>query len=74
MTQSILLKSKYSLARKQEESKLNPLVRSKLSQLSDLSFQKRVNYGDDQKIYLNDLKGYYYGQLVNRIPNGFGSV
>jgi hypothetical protein len=49
-------------------------VKSRLSQLSDLSQFKKRNYQDDQKIYLSNLKAYYYGELEAGQPNGLGSI
>ncbi len=53
---------------------LNVLVKSRLSQLSDLSYLKRRNYDDDKRVYIDSLKGYFNGQIFNSQPNGFGCV
>lgn len=73
MTSSRFMQSRTSFVKKCGENMSNH-VKSRLSQLSDLSQFKKRNYQDDQKIYLSNLKAHYYGELEAGQPHGLGSI
>lgn len=73
MTSSRFLQSRTNFVKRCEEN-LSNNVKSRLSQLSDISQFKKRNYHSGTKIYLESLKAFYYGDAEAGRPKGYGSI
>jgi hypothetical protein len=50
------------------------MVGSRLRQLPEISNAQRRNFDNDRKIYIDSLKAWYTGEVVNSTPNGYGEL
>ena len=73
MSQSVILRSRTSNINRWNEG-VNETVKSKLSQLPDISSLKRKNFNNSQRIYMENLKANYCGDMVSSKPDGFGAL
>lgn len=73
LSESRFLQSRASNIKRRNEN-LSQSVKLRLSQLPDISRLKRASFDEDKKVYIDSLQAYYYGEISNNQPNGFGAL
>ena len=72
-TQSQLLQDRTDFVKRCNEN-LNVMVKSRLSQMEDLSRFKKSRFTHSKRIYLEAAKGTYIGETEAGKPRGFGAI
>lgn len=73
MNESQFLHSRTNFVKRCNEN-TNNMVKSRLSQLSDLSRLKGSRFDQGQRTYIEVLKGYFVGEIANGLPQGYGCI
>lgn len=73
MNESQFLHSRTNFVKRCNEN-TNNMVKSRLSQLSDLSRLKGSRFDQGQRTYIEALKGYFVGEIANGLPQGYGCI